>query len=65
MTRVETLKEQIELLRRLATTFDTPSIKQDLLKLADRCECLAAKIASEPRDPRHTPIDELATSDST
>jgi hypothetical protein len=65
MTRVETLKEQIELLRRLASTFDTPVIKEDLLRLADRCEHLLAEIASEPRDPRHKPINEPASSGST
>ena len=41
MTRVEVLREQASLLRRLADSFDISQMKADLLNLAQRCEALA------------------------
>ena len=68
MTRVETLREQASLLRKLASSFDDQVIQSDLVRLAERCEDLASKIAvalqreasrpkSDPPDPRSTPTD--------
>ena len=41
------LREQAAILRRLAESFDIPALKADLLRLADRCEELAADVADE------------------
>ena len=47
MQRVKTLQEQAELLRQLAKSFDMPTVKEDLLRLAERCDRLAQKILRE------------------
>jgi len=65
MTRVQTLREQASVLRKLAESFDDEVIRSDLVRLAERCEDLATKIAaalkretsrpkSDPPDPRST-----------
>ncbi len=46
MTRVETLREQASILRALAATFDDQVIRGDLLRLAERCEELATRMAA-------------------
>jgi hypothetical protein len=51
MDRVETLKEQAAILRRLAESFDVPALKNDLLKLAQRCEEMAAEVATQLSGP--------------
>jgi len=60
MKRAETLREQADVLRAIAQTFDDPVIRGDLLRLAERCEALAAQIVgavqrdqSRPGDPEH------------
>ena len=59
MQRVETLREQANLLRRLADSFETPQIKEDLLNLAARCDQLAASVARLLADERARPIADL------
>lgn len=56
MPRVEVLREQAQLLRNLAESFEIPEIRQDLFNLADRCERLAATVERElaERRPRTT-----------
>ncbi|MBI1776091.1 MAG: hypothetical protein HYR63_12165 [Proteobacteria bacterium] len=46
-------REQANVLRRLARTFDIPGIRLQLLALADQCEKLAASLeASDKEEPR-------------
>ena len=52
MPRIELLREQAQLLRKLAESFEMPEIRQDLFNLADRCEQLAAKLARELAERR-------------
>jgi hypothetical protein len=40
-TETAMLIEQARILRTLASTFDHPTLKDDLLKLAQKCEALA------------------------
>ena len=47
-TEVAMLIEQARILRTLASTFDHPAIREDLLKLAEKCEALAKKEPSAP-----------------
>ena len=47
MRRIQTLRDQAELLRRLAANFDMPTIKADLMRLAERCDALADGLARE------------------
>ena len=56
MPRVEVLREQAQLLRNLAESFEVPEIRQDLFNLADRCERLAATVERKlaERRPRST-----------
>jgi hypothetical protein len=58
MTRVETLREQARVLRSLASSFDAHVIAQDLTKLAERCEELAAQIEHSIRRDLSKPIDD-------
>jgi len=60
MQRVETLREQADLLRRLAESFDSAQIKDELQNLASRCDQLAAKVAREIAEQRSRPIADLA-----
>lgn len=46
MTRVETLREQAGILRALAESFDDEVIRGDLLRVAERCDDLANRIAA-------------------
>ena len=62
MTRVETLREQASILRAVAITFDDEVIRADLLKLAERCEELAARMAVAIRHTASRPIGELGSS---
>ena len=59
MQRVETLREQANLLRRLAESFELPQIKEDLLNLAARCDQLAAHVARVLAEERARPIGAL------
>jgi hypothetical protein len=59
MQRVETLREQANLLRRLAESFELPQIKEDLLHLAARCDELAGNVARALAEERARPIAEL------
>ena len=43
MTERDILLEQAQLLRSLADTFDAPTVRGDLRRLADRCENLAKR----------------------
>jgi hypothetical protein len=55
MQRAEVLREQAELLRKLAESFELPEIRQDLFNLADRCEQLAASVSHELAQRREHP----------
>ena len=59
MTRVETLREQASVLRALAASFDDPSIRTDLLRLAERCEELATRMAAAIQQASSRAIDDL------
>jgi hypothetical protein len=59
MKRVEILKEQAVVLRTLAESFDVPSIKEDLLNLAERCDRLAINMARQISDQLERPISEI------
>ncbi len=72
MTRVETLREQAGILRTLANSFDDAVIRGDLLRVADRCDDLANRIAdalqreksrskADPPDVRLPPTGETST----
>jgi len=41
MTRRDRLREQAVILRNLASSFDIPTIREELLALARKCETLA------------------------
>jgi hypothetical protein len=56
MGRIETAREQADLLRRLAMSFDSPQIKQDLLGLAERCNRLAAKFSRGLAEQQMRPV---------
>jgi len=58
MKRVEILKEQAAVLRSLAASFDDPTIRADLLNLADRCEQMAAAAARFISDRMQQPINQ-------
>jgi len=45
MTRRDRLREQAEILRNLASSFDIPTIREELLALAKKCEALAEAAA--------------------
>jgi hypothetical protein len=62
MGRIETLREQADLLRRLAMSFDSPQIKQDLLGLAERCDRLAAKSSRGLAEQQMRPVADIAKS---
>ena len=62
MGRVETLREQADLLRRLAVSFESPQIKEDLLGLAERCDRLAADLSRGLADQQMRPVTDLAKS---
>jgi hypothetical protein len=54
MTHVERLREQARALRTVAASFDIADIQEQLIKLAERCEALAAaseEAVSEDREP--------------
>lgn len=59
MQRVDKLKDQANLLRRLADSFEVPQIKEDLMHLAARCDELAAKVARMLAEEQARPIAEL------
>lgn len=58
MKRVVMLREQAEVLRSLASTFGSEVIRQDLIKLAERCEELAARIEQSIRERLLESIDD-------
>jgi transcriptional regulator of met regulon len=60
MQRVETLREQASLLRRLAASFGSPQIKEDLLRLAARCDRLAADFSQQFTAQQMRPDADLA-----
>ena len=47
MTRLDFLRSQAEVLRRLAESFDVPDLRRDVLAIAARCEELASEILCE------------------
>ncbi len=59
MTRVETLREQASILRAVAASFDDDVIRNDLLRLAERCEELATRIAAAIQQNASRPISDL------
>ena len=59
MTRVETLREQASILRAVAASFDDEVIRTDLLRLAQRCDELAARMAAAIQRDASRPIREL------
>ena len=62
MGRIEMLREQADLLRRLAMSFQSPQIKEDLLSLAARCDRLAAKFTRGLAEQQLRPVADLAKS---
>jgi hypothetical protein len=60
MRRVETLRKQASLLHRLAASFDSPQIKEDLLRLAGRCDRLAADILQQLDAQQMRPVADVA-----
>ena len=58
MKRAVMLREQAEVLRSLASTFGSEVIRQDLIKLAERCEELAAQIEQSIRERLLGSIDD-------
>jgi hypothetical protein len=62
MGRIETLREQADLLRRLAMSFQSPQIKEDLLSLAERCDRLAAKFSRGLAEQQMRPVADIAKS---
>jgi len=62
MRRVETLRAQAGLLRRLAASFDSPQIKEDLLRLAGRCDGLAADLSRQASAQRMRAVSDLPKS---
>lgn len=63
MTRLDFLRSQAEVLRRLAESFDVPDLRRDVLAIAVRCEELAAEILREEAQAHRaaTPLDEMAS----
>jgi len=58
MKRAEMLRDQASTLRAIAATFDDAVIRGDLLRLAERCEELAAQIVvAAQRDLSRRPTD--------
>ena len=64
MTRVETLREQASVLRTLADSFDDEAIRSELLRVAERCQELADRIAATIRSQGSRPIGDLGTAAS-
>ena len=62
MTRVDFLRSQAEVLRRLADSFDVHGLRQDVLAIAVRCEELAAEILHQEAEAQRavSPQDEMA-----
>ena len=58
MTRVQTLREQVRVLRSLAGSFDDESIRDDLTALAEHCEDMAARIEESIRRALSRPIND-------
>jgi hypothetical protein len=62
MKRVQILQEQSVLLRKMAESFDDPTMKSDLLNLAEQCDRLAAAAARKISDRLQQPINEKTPS---
>lgn len=62
MQRVEVLKQQAELLRRMAASFHALVIKEDLLNIAERCETVAERVRLELLKREQRPIADVASS---
>ena len=57
MKRIQTLREQAQTLRALAMSLqDSPTVKEDLLALAKRCEALAIAAEREMEERLSQPI---------
>ena len=56
MDRIETLREQANILRALAQSFESPALRENLLYVAKRCEDLAAQAEREKTDDKARPI---------
>ena len=63
MQRAETLREQARTMRMIAGTFDEGTTRQDLLRLAERCDELATKIERSLREAMSMPIGALKLKD--
>lgn len=48
------------MMRRLAESFDIPQIREEIMRLAERCDELAAKVAREISEQQSRPIADLA-----
>lgn len=63
MTRVETLREQASVLRTLANSFNDELIRSDLVRVAERCEELANRIAATIQRQGSRPIGDPGTAE--
>jgi hypothetical protein len=63
MTRLDFLRNQAQVLRRLAESFDIPDLRRDVLAIAARCEELAANILREEAEAQRAaaPPDRMAS----
>jgi hypothetical protein len=63
MTRLDFLRNQAQVLRRLAESFDVPDLRRDVLAIAARCEELAANILREEAEAQAAaaPPDRMAS----
>jgi hypothetical protein len=63
MTRLEFLKSQAEVLRRLAESFDVPELRQSVLAIAVRCEQMVSDILRDETQAQRAaaPQDEMAS----
>jgi hypothetical protein len=50
MNKLATFQEQARVLRTLAATFEIPTIREQLLALAEKCEALAASLQEAAPD---------------
>jgi hypothetical protein len=62
MTRLDFLRSQAQVLRRLAESFDVPELRRDVLAIAARCEELASEVLrEEAEEQRAAPPDRMAS----
>jgi hypothetical protein len=58
MTRLDVLRSQAEVLRRLAESFDVPDLRRDALAIAARCEEMASTLMREEAERQGAPASE-------